>query len=46
MRNEDTPLGSDPESFTLVELGDYDQDTGVIKPYEQIKIIGTCSELQ
>lgn len=46
MRDEKTSIGQDPESFTLVELAEFDQDNGVIKPYEQMKIIGTCSELQ
>lgn len=46
MRKEDTPIAQDPESFTLVELGEFNQDDGIIKPYEQMKIIGTCSELQ
>lgn len=45
LRDEKTPIGQDPDTFTLVELGEYDQDTGIIKPYEQMKIIGTCSEL-
>lgn len=46
LRDDKTTIGQDPESFQLVELGEYCQDTGVIKPYDSFKIIGTASELQ
>lgn len=45
-QDENTVISQDPESFTLVEAAEFDQDTGEIKPYDHYKIIGTCSELQ
>lgn len=44
MKDENSNISKDPESFTLVELGDFDEDTGLIKTHTQPLIVGNASQ--
>jgi hypothetical protein len=39
-----TPINKHPGDFTLFEIGEWDDDEGVIRPYEAKKSLGTGLE--
>lgn len=45
-KKENSMVKNYPEDFTLFELGDYDQVTGIIKPLQAPKSIGNAVSLQ
>ena len=42
--NEETPMYKNPEDFLLLEVGEWDDDGGMIMPYEHSKTLGTAFE--
>jgi hypothetical protein len=43
-KDQNTTIGRHPEDYTLYQIGEYDDQTGLMKPYEQLNNLGKATQ--